>query len=131
MSSWQRQSDSVTYLRKKPQQTICGFLVKNGLAKSYILFKVDKMLHPLCAQVAGVVESVKNWVHKSLIGSKIKGAQNFTFTYLRLKRWVRRCAPLRKCVPLHIRLHRPWIAIRKKTEAFFVTLKLDGNHIHR
>ena len=33
-------------IEKKPQQTICGFLVKNGLAKTNILFKVDKTPHP-------------------------------------------------------------------------------------
>lgn len=31
---------------KKPQQTICGFLVKNGLAAPAFYSKVDKMPHP-------------------------------------------------------------------------------------
>ncbi len=34
------------------------------------------------------------------------GAQNLYFPYLRLKKWVRKCAPLR------IRLHRPWMISR-------------------
>jgi hypothetical protein len=37
-------------IEKKPQQTICGFLVKNGLAKTNILFKVDKTPHPFNAR---------------------------------------------------------------------------------
>ena len=38
--------------------------------------------------------------------AKKVGAQNLHFLYLRLKKWVRKCAPLR------IRLHRPWYILQ-------------------
>ena len=64
-------------------------------------FKVAPKLHPIikCSYRGGGSNS-KVGVQIHLEAKKV-GAQNLHFLYLRLKKWVYKCAPLR------IRLHRP------------------------